>query len=77
MRNIVDDLKTVLNNADDGVAVDFKSMIDSLPQDDSVANELGEAFSLKKKSLNMYDDEFNLLMIYLLGKLHGGNNVKT
>ena len=77
MRNIVDDLKTVLNSVDEGVTVDFKAMIDSLPQDDSMANELGEAFSLKQESLNLYDDEFNLLMIYMLGKLHGGNNAKT
>lgn len=77
MRNIVDDLKNVLNTVDEGIALDFKAMIDSLPQDDGTANELGEAFSLKQESLNMCDDEFNLLMIYLLGKLHGGNNVKT
>lgn len=77
MRNIVDDLKTVLNTVEEGVASDFKAMIDSFPKDDSTANELGEAFSLKQESLNMYDDEFNLLMIYHLGLLHGGNNVKT
>lgn len=55
----------------------FFDMMESLPEDQESLLRIGAVVLSKKEELELDDDELRLVLTYYLGKLHGGNNVKT
>ena len=75
--NIIADIAKVAETVSEETCKEFLEMIESIPTDSDDANRLEYLLTSKRKQLGLSDEEFKGFTFYLLGKLHGGNNVKT
>ena len=55
----------------------FFDMMESLPEDQESLLRIREVVLSKKQELELDEDGLMLVLAYHLGKLHGGDNVKT
>ena len=55
----------------------FFDMMESLPEDQESLLRIREVVLSKKQELELDENGFMLVLAYHLGKLHGGDNVKT
>ena len=75
--NVIADMAKVAEIISEGTCKEFVEMIESIPTESDEATHLEVLLASKRKQLGLSNDEFNGFTFYLLGKLHGGNNVKT
>ena len=75
--NIFEDFISVMNNLTVSDADSFFDMMESLPEDQESIFRIRAVVLRKKQELELDEDGIMLVLAYHLGKLHGGNNVKT
>lgn len=75
--NIVNDILQVSEMVCEDSCKEFFEMIESIPLESEGLKNLDSVLTRKRKQLGLSNEEFNSFSMYLLGKLHGGNNVKT
>lgn len=76
-KDIFDDFILVLESITAEKSDNFFDMMESLPEDQESLLRIGAVVLSKKEELELDEDELRLVLTYYLGKLHGGNNVKT
>ena len=75
--NIVNDILQVSEMVCEDSCKEFFEMFESTPLERDGLKNLDSVLTSKRKKLGLSNEEFNGFSMYLLGKLHGGNNVKT
>ena len=75
--NIVNDILQVSEMVCEDSCKEFFEMIESIPLESEGLKNLDSVLTSKRKQLGLSNEDFNGFSMYLLGKLHGGNNVKT
>ena len=75
--NIVNDILQVSEMVCEDSCKEFFEMIESIHLESEELENLDSLLTSKRKQLGLSNEEFNGFSMYLLGKLHGGNNVKT
>ena len=74
---ISEDLALVLSSLTDNDVESYFEMMDSIPEDDAYVFKIGTLVKGKEEELAVDEEELKSIVIYHLGLLHGGNNVKT
>ena len=77
VNNIVNDILQVSEMVCEDSCKEFFEMIESIPLESGELENIDSLLTSKRKQLGLSNEDFNGFSMYLLGKLHGGNNVKT
>ena len=77
LNKISEDLALVLSNLTVNDVESYFDMMDSIPEDDAYVFKIYTLVKGKEEELGLDEEELKSVVIYHLGLLHGGNNVKT
>lgn len=74
---ISEDLPLVLSNLTADDVESYFDMMDSIPEDDAYVFKIGTLVKGMEEEFGLDETGLKAVVIYHLGLLHGGNNVKT
>ena len=74
---ISEDLFSVLSSLTANDVESYFDMVDSIPEDYAYGFKIGTIVKGKEEELGLDEACLKSIVIYHLGLLHGGNNVKT
>lgn len=75
--NIIKDMSKVAEEINEETYKEFFEIIESIHTDNDETKNLEVLLARKGEQLGLSDEWLDGITFYLLGKLHGGNNVKT
>ena len=75
--NIINDLSKIAETISEDTRKEFFEMVESIPTESDEMSHIEGILTSKREQLGLSDGGFSIFTFYLLGKLHGGNNVKT